>query len=260
MTFPEKIADREKYIYDQVLIGNFDAEWTSVEYSSQGKTIRFNVMKDALKIDGVRVNVSAELQQKLADIFNASLLTAHVADLMFVNAKHRIEPCPMTISSTVESMIKHNRMVDAKVGLNSDGLVASPGKHWILDKKLDMNPKKSCNYGWHFIGTNYKGIKGYPAASKINNVNGSIISVIQPNACAHDMKHTDYSQICQLVSQDCWIDGTLHKFSNVIKDPVNCYLATSGGTISNVRQPGVPVTAGISVLFPTKISLPGGVV
>lgn len=258
--FPEKIDEREKYIFDQVLAGNFDAEWVPLEYSDGIRTIKFNVMKDALKIDGVRVNVSAELQQKLADVFNASLLTAHIADLMFVNAVHRIEPCPMAISSTVASMVKHSQMVDTKVGFNIKGLVASPGKHWILDKKLDWNTSKACNYGWHFLGNNYKGIKGHPVASKINRFNGSIISVVQPNACAHDMKHSDYSQICQLVSQTCWIDGVEYKLSNILQDPSKCDLATSGGPLFNVRQPGTFSTTGTTVLFPVKITPTRGIV
>lgn len=257
--FPEKISDREKYIYDQVIAGNFDAEWVPLTYSDGTRTIKFNVMKDALKIDGVRVNVSAELQQKLADVFNASLLTSHIADLMFINAVHRVEPCPMTISSTVASMVKHSQMVDTKVGSNPTGLVASPGKHWILDKKLDWNAGKACNYGWHFVGTNYKGIKGHPAASKQNRLNGAPISVIQPNACAHDMKHSDYSQICQLVSQVCWIDDVEYKLVNVLQDPSKCDLASSGGPLMHVRQPGTLPTHGTTVLFPVKITA-GGVV
>ena len=48
MTFPEKISDREDYIYQNVLSGNFDAEWAPLEFSSKGKTIKLNVMKDAL--------------------------------------------------------------------------------------------------------------------------------------------------------------------------------------------------------------------
>jgi len=258
MTFPEKISEREAYIFDQVLAGNFEAEWVPLVYSDGARTIKFDVMRDALKIDGVRVNVSAELQQKLADVFNASLLTAHIADLMFINAVHRVEPCPMTISSTVSSMIKHSKSVDTKVGPVLNGLVASPGKHWILDKKLDNNPKKSCNYGWHFVGTNYKGIKGFPAASKQNKLNGSTISVIQPNACAHDMKHTDYSQICQLVSQACWIDGVIHRLSDVLQDKQLCNLAVSGGPLVNTRQPGVVQVLGKTVLFPVKIVVNGG--
>jgi hypothetical protein len=260
MTFPEKLAEREAYIFDQVLAGNFEAEWVPLVYSNGVKTIKFDVMSDALKIDGIRVNVSAELQQKLADIFNASLLTAHIADLMFINAAHRVEPCPMTISSTVASMVKHSQAVDAKVGTTPKGLVASPGKHWILDKKLDNNPKRSCNYGWHFVGTTYRGIKGYPVASKQSKLNGSPISVIQPNACAHDVKHSDYSQICQLVSQACWIDGVVHRLSDVLQDKNLCDLAVSGGPLVNTRQPGVVQVLGKTVLFPVKIFASGGVV
>ena len=211
-----------------------------------------------IKVDGIRVNVSAELQQKLADLFGASLLTSHIADLMFINAVHRVEPCPMTISSTVASMVKHSQMVDTKVGLKTTGLVASPGKHWILDKKLDWNTGKACNYGWHFVGTNYKGIKGHPAGSKQNQLNGSPVSVIQPNACAHDMKHSDYSQICQLVSQECWIDGQPHRLSNILQDPSKCDLANAGGPLFNIRQPGTTIVSGISVLFPVKITADGG--
>jgi hypothetical protein len=255
MTFPEKLVDREKYIYDQVIAGNFSAEWVPLEYSDGTRTIKFEVMKDALKVDGVRVNVSAELQQKLADIFNASFLTSHIADLMFINAIHRIGPCPMTISSTVASMKKHSQLVDAQIGQEASGLVAPAGKHWILDRKLDYNSSKACNYGWHFTGPSYRGIKGFPAASKQNKLNGKAISVIQPNACAHDMRHSDYSQICQLVSQVCWIDGVEHRLSNVLQDPTKCDLAVSGGPLIYVRQPGtIPIT-GTVVLFPTKISV-----
>lgn len=261
MNFPEKISDREKYIYDQVLAGNFDAEWFEIEHTDGIRTIKLNVMRDALKIDGIRVNVSAELQQRLADVFHASLLTTQVADLIFVKATHRIEPCPMTISSTVTSMVKHSQAVDTKLGKNDIGLVATVGKHWILDKKLDFNVKKACNYGWHFVGTNYKGIKGYPVPSKVNSVGGSPVSVIQPNACAHDMKHSDYSQICQLVSQVCTIDGITHRFSDVLQDPKLCGLVTVGGPLANTRQPGVTPVVGTAVLFPVKIvSSPGGVV
>jgi len=261
MNFPEKISDREKYIYDQVLVGNFEAEWVEIEHTDGVRTIKLNVMRDALKIDGVRVNVSAELQQRLADVFNASLLTTQIADLIFAKAMHRIEPCPMTISSTVASMVKHSQMIDAKLGKSDNGLVATVGKHWVLDKKLDLNTKKACNYGWHFIGTSYKGIKGYPVPSRVNSVGGLPISVIQPNACAHDMKHSDYSQVCQLVSQACTIDGVTHRFSDVLQDPKLCGLVTVAGPLSNVRQPGVTPVIGTTVLFPVKIvANSGGIV
>lgn len=57
MTFPEKITDREKYTLDRVLAGAFEATWTTLEYVINGKHVKLQVMEDALKIDGTRVNV-----------------------------------------------------------------------------------------------------------------------------------------------------------------------------------------------------------
>jgi len=68
VTFPEKIQDREKFIFDQVLNGNFEASWVVLEYDLSGKKVKLNVMSDALKVAGVRVNVSAKLQQQLVQL------------------------------------------------------------------------------------------------------------------------------------------------------------------------------------------------
>lgn len=259
MTFPENLKAREQYIYDNILAGNFDAEWVPLEYTSGGRTLKLNVMSDALKVDGVRVNVSAEFQQKLADIFDASLLTAQVLDLIYIKADKRIDPQPMAISSSVESMVKHSKSVDIAAGsLSSGQLVAPVGKHWILDKRLESfssnKPNRACTYGWHFVGLSYKGIKGYSTASMLNELSPSQrISVIQQNTCGHDLFHTDYSQICQLVSQTCWVNGEEKRFSDLLQDPILSYLVTSSGATKIVRQPGTVPFVGTTVLFPVKI-------
>ena len=255
MTFPEKINDREKYIFDRVLAGSFDAAWADVTYSVSGKSIKILVMDDALKIDGVRVNVSAHLQQRIADVFDSSLMTAMVADVVYVNAIRRITPAPMPISTSVSSMVKHSSNVDGRIKtLNIDsGLVADPGKHWILDKKLEQLPGRACNYGWHFLGPSYQGIKGSPVASRFNSLNSKQIRVIQPNATAHDALHSDYSQICQLVSQTCWVDGIEKRFSEMLVDPLLSALISHQGPLKVTRQPGVPEIKGQIVLFPEKI-------
>jgi len=253
-TFPEKLVDREKFIFDQVAAGNFAASWSPLEYSIGGRNVKLNVMSDALKIGGVRVNVSATLQQQLADVFDASLLTAQVADLMFLNASKRVEPSPEPISSSVKSMINHSQRVDGMVGSTPSGIVAPPGKHWILDKKLETSPGRACNYGWHFVGSTFKGIKGFPCASTFRKtVDGKAISVIQPNATAHDAKHSDYSQICQLVSQQCWVDGVERKFSELLMDPLSASLVNSTGALKFDRQPKVPLVIGVKVSFPVIV-------
>jgi len=254
VTFPEKIQDREKFIFDQVLNGNFEASWVVLEYDLSGKKVKLNVMSDALKVAGVRVNVSAKLQQQLADVFDASLLTAQVADLMFINATHVLNPSPQTISSTVSSMLSHDSRITKQLGPYSSGIVSPVGKHWILDKKLEYSKNVACNYGWHFIGATFQGIKGYPAASQFRKKNSKPVNVIQPNATAHDPNHTDYSQICQLVSQQCWVDGIEYRFSKLLQDPSSAKLINHDGVLKNIRQPGVQQITGQVVLFPTIIS------
>ena len=44
-TFPEKIPDRQKYIFDQVLMGNFEASWVQLEYDIAGKKVKLDVAK-----------------------------------------------------------------------------------------------------------------------------------------------------------------------------------------------------------------------
>lgn len=256
MSFPEKIVDREKYIFDRVLAGTFEAAWAEIEFKAIGKVAKFLVMEDALKIDGVRVNVSATLQQKLADLFDASLMTAQIADLVYTLAPRRIDPAPMPISTSVASMLKHSSNVDARLKQlpTTEGLVSDPGKHWILDKKLEQLSGRSCNYGWHFMGPSYQGINGFPVASKLNSIGNKTVKVIQPNATAHDALHSDYSQICQLVSQTCWIDGVESRFSELLTDPVLSALVSHQGPLKVIRQPGVAQVTGQIVLFPVTIT------
>lgn len=250
--FPESIVEREKFVLDQVMLGNFEAKWTEISYTIGDKTIRLNVMEDALKISGVRVNVSATLEQKLADLFGASLLTPQVADLIYVSATRRADPAPMPISFSVASMTKHSSNVDSR--LIGDGLASTVGKHWVLDKQLETKPKAACNYGWHFTGPSFQGIKGFPCASKINSCNSNPVRVIQPNATAHDAAHQDYSQICQLVSQVCWINDVEYRFSDVLADVDLNVLVSHQGPLKVLRQPGVLESSkGVRVLFPVSV-------
>ena len=249
--FPEKLSEREKYIEDQVIAGNFDAKWVDLTYNHSGHEVRLRVMEDALKVEGIRVSVSARLAQRLADLFQATLPTAMVADLMYVHAARRANPCPQPISSTVAAMKKHSDSVEKQIG-SSGGLAAPTGKHWILDKKIESaRTGTACNYGWHFTGSSFQGIKGFAAASPSAGAN---VKVIQPNATAHDMMHSDYSQTCQLVSQQCWVDGVEKKFSDILKDASLAGLISHQGPLKIDRQPGVDPVVGQVVLFPVVIS------
>lgn len=247
--FPQNLKSRENYIFDQIQQGNYAGMLTQLSYIVNGKQVELLVMEDALTVNGVRVNVSAAFQQKLADLFDASLPTAMIADLMYVHAVRRADPCPMKISSSVETMVAHSNAVGKQLVLPT-GLASTTGKHWILDKKLEQLPGRACNYGWHFTGSSYKGINGFPNAS---GYAGKNVKVIQPNATAHDSAHSDYSQICQLVSQKCWINGSEHRLSDVLKDANLALLVSHTGSLKLDRQPGVILYTGTKIQLPVRL-------
>jgi hypothetical protein len=252
--FPEDIDTREKYIFDQIVVGNFDAKWCELStMTTNGKHLKLLVMEDALKIDNIRVNVSAILSQKLADLLMASLPTSMVVDMMFAAATRRATPCPMSITSSTNAMIAHSKSVDRQIG-EGNGLVATVGKHWVLDQQLEWKKHVACNYGWHFVGSSYQGIKGFPTASG-EGVSGKNVKVIQPNATAHNPQHTDYSQICQLVSQRCWVDDIELTFSELVKDNVLGSFVSHQGALKIDRQPDVEKVFCQNVLLPTYINI-----
>ena len=248
--FPENLKDREKYITDQVVIGNFEANLVEITSMAGGREVKLLVMDDALKINGIRVNVSATLSQQLADMLDASLPTALVADMMFSLATRRASPCPQSISTSVSAMSHHSDMVENQIE-KGVGLAATVGKHWVLDKQIESKTGQACNYGWHFTGPSFQGISGFPAASSIAGPN---VRVIQPNATAHDRFHSDYSQICQLVSQQCWVDGVEMRFSDLLKDQSMGHLVSHQGPLKIDRQPGVALVVGQYVSFPVSIT------
>lgn len=249
ITFPQKIKDRETFIFDQILSCNFEAMWSEISYVAEGKQVKLFVMEDALMVGGVRVNVSATLEQKIADVFDASLPTALVADLMYAFAVRRANPSPRPISSTVDAMIAHSNAVGKQFQQNV-GIAATVGKHWILDKKLEFKTRAACNYGWHFTGSSFQGISGFPAATKFAGKN---VKIIQPNATAHDAQHSDYSQICQLVSQSCWVNGTEYRFSDLLKDQKLAPLVSHMGVLKNDRQPGTIIYTDKKITLPTRL-------
>lgn len=249
LQFPENLKNRETFIFDQILLGNFEAMWSEIVHYIDGKEVKLHVMEDALLVGGVRINVSATLEQKIADLFDASLPTAMVADMMYVSAVRKVGPCPMQISSSVASMNIHSNAI-AKQLTSQVGLISTTGKHWILDKKIEFNPKRACNYGWHFTGPSYKGIKGFPAASSIVSKS---VNVIQPNATAHDPLHSDYSQVCQLVSQRCWVNGAGYLFSDVVKDAQLAKLFSHTGMLRFNRQPGTIPYTGQKITLPLRL-------
>lgn len=175
-------------VVDKVAAGDFEHEW--VEAVLDGHEVLLS--RDALKVDGVRVSVTATEAQKIADLLGAMLPTPEVLDLRYELASVKIPPLPSDVVSTSDKA--HSQRVDKMCG-GIHGIIANVGKHWVLHPAVSATV--AVLYGWHvdgWAGGLWRGIKVYPPASDKTDAH-----VIQAPSTAHNLHHKDYSMTLVLV-------------------------------------------------------------
>jgi len=239
-----ELAERDAAIVQAVAAGLASWRWAPVTVKDGGRVLVFNVLADAVKLDGVRVDVSATAGQQCADYIGGILLTARMADLAFLGATVQLEPSPQAITASTPAMVAHSARVDAQIakrgGPPTSGLVADVGKDWILTNKLVDRPpgaklsagRVAANYGWHVSSSPWKGIHAERSTLPTGYV-------IQGVGTAHDRWHVDYSQVCRVVSIDCDVDGVRRDVRDVLRDAGLAGMLSSEGVLKTLRQPGV---------------------
>lgn len=240
---PNAGPERDAAILHRVAEGFHDPiQWATITSSLKGHTGEFQVFADALKMDGVRINVSAELQQKIADILECLLLTPLLADMIWVQRQVTLAPSPQAIASSTQAMVDHSARLDARLTKLGDptGLIATVGKHWVIDDAMLAHPGMAENYGWHFEGPSFQGMTGEVVTSLMKDEQGQYRRLIQGRGWRHDSHHVDYSQTCVLVARACLINGQPTDLKQVLQDPNLAGLASHHGVMSVLRQPGVP--------------------
>ncbi len=249
--------DRERAILDLIRQGAHEVSWALISSQHNGHEATFQVMGDALKIEGVRVNVSAKTQQEIADLLGCLLLTPKLADLAWIQRDIHLPPFPRGNTngmSSTQAMLDHSTKIDKALaaGSQSVGLLGTVGKHWVIDNDLAVKKDRAMNYGWHFEGTSFQGIAGEPVASLQKDKTGQYLRLIQGRGTAHDMSHVDYSQICVLVNNECTLDGQPAKLSDILVDPELAGLASHQGVMKVLRQPGALAPRDLGLAFLTK--------
>jgi len=255
---PENLfsPDYNRAVIERIQKGQYEVLWSQITSSYNGHQGTFRVFGDALKIDGVRIAGSAELQQTLADMLGCLLLTPKMLDLMFLQTATFLTPTALTqtlhdvqIMSTKTRMIYHSQLVDKKLAAagNPAGVIVNVGKMWVLDNRL-LDPHKvkpaAENYGWYFFGPDVYGGNSEPNASMfIDPKTHAPYRVAQGPGWAHDIKHVDYSQVCCLASRNCFVDGKPMDLAAVLQDPELAGLVSHQGPLKLLRQPGVPQAA-----------------
>ena len=233
---PQAGVDRDNAILGHAAHGDLEVEWVPLYVADR---LELLVTADAVKLAGVRINVSATLQQQLADLFGALLLTPKLADLVYAARGLSIPPAPMPITSSTAGMQQESAKIDTLVaaagGRDRGAILGTVGKHWCITNTLLTHAGKACNYGWFLpAGTPspWGGIAIYPSVTLD-------ALVIQQPSWAHDASHVDYSQQCSLVHRSCKLDGVEADLATVFQDPTSAGLVSHEGPLQLLRQPGV---------------------
>lgn len=247
---PEKNSqEREDKIINFVGLGHYLCTMSKITSEWNGHLATIEVMSDALMLgepdDFLRINATMEGQQRIADLLILSMMTSKISDLVYFNAKVRIEPqtqSPDSNMSNTSRMLKHSQAVTKAildsvngasiedVGSGRVGLVADVGKDWILSNKLFGKKSVAANYGWH---TKLKSSSSGPFKCQGGG------SIWQNTGTVHNTKHVDYSQVVRLMSQTMTVDGKEMSFRQVATDPELCGLVSYEGPLKVFRHPDV---------------------
>jgi hypothetical protein len=213
--------EREDLIVAAVARGAYDPpEWRTITSNYKGRRAQIEVSTDALTILGVRIDVTAEGAQRIADALGTILPTPRILQLIWEQAEVRLDPCNSNPDKTMAStarMIQHSECVDQGIA-GRKGMVANEGKHWVLSNRIAGKENLAANYGWFVKGRR----------------------PIQTVGTRHDTAHTDYSQIVRLVKPAMKVDGREIDLREVGRSPELWGLVSDEGPLLVFRasKPG----------------------
>lgn len=231
-------------VVDEVRNGRAQVEWADVVSQAEGgASLRVSVMRDGLKVDGVRVAANALDLQAIADLLGCVLLTTKVIDLIYQQASLRFDPVVRADGNIVANSTSKrvSALIDAQIarrGGDPGGLIDSIGKYWVLHNHLSdvgalrYGKQTVCNYGW-LSESGY-----YPAETRG-------LKCWQPPGFQHDEHHVDPSQIVRLMRRKATLvrpglaDEELDLL-NVLQDPALAPLINHQGPLEYLRIATVP--------------------
>lgn len=196
MRLPENLEERELYILERAQDLTFD--WFKVTTPE----LTFWTSGDALKLDGVRVPVTARLAQAIADQRGFTLPTPKMVDLAHAAAGKTLRAIPLPISSSVATTEKYSLRLDAAAG--PEKFVRTTGKDWVIHPR--MSSRVAINYGMHDVAAPYWNDQ-------------RTWRVWQPEGGTHSPEHQDYSQLLTAYSRIVQFhDGTWMDVEDVLTD------------------------------------------
>ncbi len=189
---------REKVIVQSILEGNVPAflrQWSPVACAGKDAagaehTATYEVLPDYLAVgsddDFIRVPLTPQSAQTIADAWGASLPTRKMVDDINAAAQLRLSPEPMTRDrESVATFVEHNDRIETQRAGRRTGLVSGIKKDVVLSNRLLEKANRVAIYGWHPL-------EGPP---------------IQPLSIVHVNWYVDYSHGIRLVKRKMTVDG-----------------------------------------------------
>lgn len=211
---------REDLILELVKSGNAIVNWRPIKVDLGPYRATFYVTAEPVMLgedweDGFYPGMTATTMQKVADFYNATLLTPKLVDEIWKQADSRIDPFVGLVGTAEDAKrmadtatyLKHSKIIKDKIRYvrqtyNSFGrkpLVSNIGKYWTVSAFTSRRGKVS--HGSGVASENYgffRTIKGTPPKSVTLMRD---VDVVQTPGHAHDYAHMDYSQVAMLVAR-----------------------------------------------------------
>ena len=227
--FMEKIADlsreeREAAIYAEIAAGNVPAflrTFKEVPIAAGEVHGTIEVAPDYLAIgsddDFVRIPMTPQTAQRLADLFGCVLPTRKIVDAIDAVAEVRLAPQPLTEDrESVAAFVLSNEKIEAqRQGKPLGPLVTGAKKDIVLSNKAHERPDRLAIYGW-------RQLDGKP---------------IQPLTNVHVDWYVDYSHGVRLVRDEIVIDGQPRKIVDLLRDKEGAAIVSDEGPIDPPRYP-----------------------
>jgi hypothetical protein len=244
------VVAREQLVLDAVTAGlALPIVWTPLKTSAGLHTGTIFVATDTLRFgvpgpnadpsdwDWVRVAVTPDTAQRIADALGVLLPTDRIADLAHAQADVRLTPHTQhPVTATTAAMLHHHAAIEAERA-GREGLLSTIGKEWILGPELfpagypahPLGHDGAINYGWHTVGP-VTPDGPYPGRS------GMILW--QTRGFRHNRRHVDYSQWApRVVHPRMRVDGRNVSTAEVMMSPELSGLASDHGPLLDTRYP-----------------------
>lgn len=160
--------------------------------------------------DFARVPLTAMAAQCIADSFNCFLPTKKLVDLIYDNARVKLEPVPMfAYRDSSVTMWQHHLMIEG-LRRGRKGLIAGIKKDVISTARLlkESRQDRIAIYGWHLLN-------GKP---------------IQPLYTGHVNWYADYSHGIRLVYRTIKVNGRHMDYAEVLMHPLYHHFLSDEGT------------------------------